>query len=312
MLASAGTDAEHLPTHYSRTVKKLATITQFEIFTATVDCGSLVKAARQLNLTPSAVSKQLSALENELGVMLLERRPWSLQITEPGHLFYQRCRQILAQVHDAKREVQDKRDDVSGQITLTVATPLVKSQLPQLLTQFNRLYPDIHFNLHVNDETEDLVTGRMDFAFRIGKKLADNRLHAIPLADTRPTFCASPEYIQNFGMPTSLSDLRRHQIALISSINLSPILNRIYGDTKQIRRCHITNDVNMIFSMMQSGLCISAALDIMIKTELEIGKLVNVFPDKLFPTKKLYLIYAKQGKLPKKIKLFKDYIKQQW
>jgi LysR family transcriptional regulator, regulator for bpeEF and oprC len=291
----------------------MPTFIQYAAFVATVEQRSLAKAAKQLNLSPSAVSKQLSALENELGVTFLERTSRTVQITEAGRTFYARCKAILIAIRDAEEEAAATRDGMNGIIRLTVGTPFTRSALMSTLAEFSRANPDIRLHVNVTDEVEDLVKGRLDFAFRLGH-LADNRLRAIPLFDVHPVFCAAPSYIKRFGKPERLADLRQHGVVLLSTLNLSAAMNRMFGQSDKgalnQKQHHFTNDVNAMYGMIAEGLCVGAMLDCSVRTEFESGKLIHLFPEKMFPGKRLSLVYAKQGSLPMKLSAFKDFVKQ--
>ncbi len=290
----------------------MSKLNEYESLIATVETGSLGRAAKQLNCSPSTISKQLSALETSLGVTLLERSNRTVEVTEAGRQFYTRCKEILAQIRDAESEVVTRRDRHEGKIALTITTPLARSPLMSLLAEFGGLHPNIRFDLQMTDELEDLVGGRLDFALRLGN-LADNRLHAVPLLDVRPVFCASPDYLQLNGEPQQLSDLREHRIGLLSTVNLANALQNLSnGKAKLPKSLDIydtTNDNNTLYAMVREGLCVGALLDINVQHELQSGELVQLFPGKRFPGKRLYLVYAKQGVLPAKLKLFKDFIK---
>lgn len=289
----------------------MSSISQYKAFVATVENRSLTRAAKSLNLSPSAVSKQISVLEASVGVALLERTNRLIKVTESGSVFYRRCKDILADIRLAEEEVQTHRDKISGKIKLTVSTSLANTKFIDLLTDFSQQHPDIRFDLNMTDEIEDLVTEQIDFAFRLGK-LADNRLRAIPLFEVRPVFCASPDYIKRFGMPNQLADLAQHHITLLSTLNLSIVLNAMFNKkTTQIgmKDYHSTNDVNTIFQMVKKGLSIGALLNVSVEDELNQKKLIDLFPEKTLPGKRLYLVHAKQGALPKKLQLFKEYSK---
>lgn len=289
----------------------MSSIAQYEALVATVETGSLAKAAQALNLTPSAVSKQLTALEQELGVVLLERRSRTLTLTESGEVFYRRCLEILAKIDSAEREAQATRDELSGDIRITMSPSLIHSPLPALLQSFSELYPEVRFQLRVNDAIEDLVTGRIDFALRIGK-LADNRLVAIPLVELKPVFCASPSYIRRQGQPRTFEDLHQHHVMLPSMLNLSVLNRSLFGRGKALENVHTADDINMVLACTLSGLNISVLLEAMVSREVESGNLVRLFPDESISGKKLYLVHAKQGVLPKRLRLFKQFIKAEW
>lgn len=290
----------------------MSKVNQYEALVATVESGTLAKAAQTLNCSPSAISKQLTALENELGVTLLERSSRKVEVTDTGHQFYKRCKEILANIRQAEEEALTHRDEEAGKIVLSLTTVLTRSPLMAAIAEFSVRYPNIRFDLNMNDSFEDLVTERIDFAFRLGK-LADNRLRAIPLFDTKPIFCASPAYIERHGKPAKLVDLQSHQVGILSTLNLGSLLGKMsegkISSPLPLDDYHMSNDINTLYTMIKNGICVGGLLDINVAEDLASGELIQLFPQKQFPGKKLYLVYAKQGVLPKKLRLFKEFIK---
>lgn len=286
-------------------------LVQYEALVASVETGSLAKAARLMNCSPSAISKQLTALETHLGVVLLERGNRSLQLTEAGQSFYLRCKVILGSIRKAEEEVRSHGDDVAGKIALTASATLTRSPLTSLLKSFSELYPKVRFDLRMTDEIDDLLNGRIDFALRLGK-LADNRLRAVPLLEVRPVFCAAPSYLESFGKPRDLAQLREHRVGLLSTLNLAPATQKVTsGEIKELAPADhydSTNDFNTLYEMTSKGLCIAGLLDINVAADLKNGTLVQLFPGKSFPAKRLYLVYARHS-LPKKLRFFKDHLK---
>lgn len=291
----------------------MSKLNEYEAFVATVESGSLGKAARHLNCSPSTISKQLTGLESSLGVTLLDRTNRSVVVTGAGQQFYIRCKNILQQIRDAEEEALAHRNSEEGKIAITVTTPLTRSRLMPLLAEFGRAHPDIRFDLKMTDEVEDLVSSRIDFALRLGN-LPDNRLRAIPLINVSPVFCAAPKYLKKNGEPNTLAELRKHRVGLLSTLNINAALDKLSeGEAKLLHSldCYdTTNDNNTLYAMVKEGLCIGAFLDINVEQDFDDGSLVKLFPKKHFPGKRLYLVYAKQGILPTKLKLFKDFIQK--
>ena len=289
----------------------MPSLAQYDAFVAVAELRSLARAARQLGLSPSAISKQLSALERELKATLIERSHRSLQLTEVGQALHTRARSFLADIQAAESEVVRTRDALSGQIRLTVATPLARSVLIPALSQFAARYPDTRFDIAVTDRVEDLVAQRRDFGFRLGQ-LADTRLLAMPLLVAHPVFCAAPAYLANHGKPLRFSELRNHRLAVLTTLNLSAAVNRLFARKRRVAinldGLHTCDDVNTLHAMVNSGLCIGALLDCTIQRELASGNLVRLFPEHTFPGKRLYLVY-KRGTRAKRLLVFKEFMR---
>lgn len=291
----------------------MAKFTQYTTFVAVVETGSLSGAAKALNLTPSAVSKQLNALEAATKSQLLDRTNRNIGITEPGKQFYERCRQILADVTQAEDELISEQESLAGNITITLSKALVRSEIFDQLSTFSRENPKIRFNISFSEDFEDMHEKRIDFAFRMGNLENYGTLYAIPLYETRLLFCASPQYLEKNGTPESFKDLSRHHFMIADYYGLPQDL-RQYFKQHHINvhkdRHHITADIDAIYQSTLAGMCIGPILDIAARKDLEAGKLINLFPAEIMPSKKLYLVYKKSGRVSRKHQMFRDFIKE--
>ena len=185
------------------------TIAGMRLFTEVVEGGSFSAAARQLGMAPSSVARGIGALEDELGVRLLNRTTRKLSLTEAGRLFHERARRILVEVDDARLSVTQLEAAPRGTLRLSVPVVFgrlhVAPALPEVLAQ----YPEVRIELGMTDALVDLVEEGIDVAVRIGE-LRDSSLIARRLAPTRRVLCASPAYFARRGVPQGPDDLRGH------------------------------------------------------------------------------------------------------
>ena len=178
----------------------MSMITRLRYLCTVVETGSISKASRVLDLQPSSISRQLTALENELGVRLLNRTTRNIGLTEAGHTYYHYAQRIIADLDEAARVVNDLQDKPQGRLRLSMTVGFGELCVLPLLPAFLKQYPDIKVDLELTARVVDLVEDNVDIAIRTGH-LADSNLVAVKLADNDFILCASPGYLQQRGTP---------------------------------------------------------------------------------------------------------------
>ncbi|MEY5098474.1 MAG: hypothetical protein RJA36_1193 [Pseudomonadota bacterium] len=188
-----------------------------ETFVRVVDSGSFSAVAREERTTQSAISKQVQALEAQIGARLLVRSTRSNSLTEAGQLFYERCLQVLDTLEEARIEVQRAEHEISG--VLRVAAPVAFGRLHIVprLPQFYARHPRIRINLQLDDGFVDLVAAGIDVAFRVGE-LKDSRLVARRIGTAHRAMLASPDYLARHGEPLHPDELRRHNCLIYTGL----------------------------------------------------------------------------------------------
>jgi len=291
----------------------MPSLSEYLTFTTIVEAKSFTGAANRLHRSVSSVSKQLSKLEDSLGVCLIDRSTQSLAVTRIGEGFYIRCKEILAAVDLAEQHVKDEWTSPSGKITLSFPEVLLRTPLMELLKSFNEQYPAITFDLKVSNTIDDIIESRIDFAFRMGK-LNDSRLTAIALNKAKPMFCASPDYLSRHGRPKSLDALfSGHRLILPSYINLSEQLRVLFSSTDKLPisldNAHTSNNESVLYDAVTRGMGVAIMLDMTISEDINKGRLVELFPEKPLPESKMFLVYHNSHQLPEKRRVFKAFIK---
>lgn len=192
-----------------------------ETFCRVVESGSFSAVAREEMTTQSAISKQVQALENQLGARLLVRSTRSHSLTEAGQLYYERCRQVLDMLEEARIEVRRAEHDISGLLRVSAPAAFGRQHIVPRLQGFYDRYPNIRIDLVLDDSFVDLVAAGVDVAFRVGE-LKDSRLVARRIGTAHRAALAAPAYLARHGEPQHPSELQGHQCVLytgLSSIN---------------------------------------------------------------------------------------------
>jgi DNA-binding transcriptional LysR family regulator len=187
---------------------------KLKVFHAAAEAGSFTHAGEQLGLSQSAVSRQVSALEQELSVPLFHRHARGLILTEQGDLLFRTAHEVLMKLEAARAQLTDSREKPNGELRVTTPVGFGVNWLVPRLGEFLDLYPDIRVSLIMSDEELDLAMRQADVAIRlrqpvqpdlIQRKLFSVHFHAF----------ASPEYLKRFGTPRSPEDLDNHRLMVL-------------------------------------------------------------------------------------------------
>lgn len=183
-------------------------------FVRVVEARSFVAAAQTLGMSPSAISKAVSRLEERLGARLLNRTTRSLSLTDLGTSYYDRCRDALGQLDHAESEVAESRGVPRGRLRIDVPIALGRRLIVPALPRFIEQHPELTVQMSMNDRVVDLVQEGIDAALRVGS-LSDSSLIARRVGSFRGVTCASPEFIQRIGAPQTPQQLQgEHCIAM--------------------------------------------------------------------------------------------------
>lgn len=282
-------------------------------FVRVVEAHSFAAAARQLELSASGVSRAVSRLEASLGVRLLARTTRSLNITEEGRAFYERCRRILADLAEATETVGEAREHPRGRLRIAAAMSVGRALVLPHLPEFHERYPDIRLEMVLGDRTLDMVEEGIDCALRVGE-LADSSMVARRIGQFRTLTCASPGYLKKHGRPDTLDDLGRHHCigyvkpvrGVISwdfqtpkgrtSIDVAPML--ALNDAESVIQAGVLG-----LGIIQTGYAVAA-------TYLKHGKLVPVLEDFETSGPEMWMVYPQRRHLSSRVQVFIDWISE--
>lgn len=191
------------------------TLNGFAVFTKVVEAGGFSAAARELDMSKSAVSKQIAKLEDHLGVRLLNRTTRKLSPTEVGTTLYERARRIVQDVEETEQAVGALHTEPRGTLRLNVPMSFGISHVAPALPDFLARYPDINIDMVMNDRVVDLLDEGFDVAIRIAR-MPDSSLIARKLSPLRLALCASPGYWKEHGIPTCPSQMKDHNCLIYS------------------------------------------------------------------------------------------------
>lgn len=181
------------------------------LLAAVVDAGSLSQAAKDTGIPKSTISRRLKALEEELGVRLLQRTSRQLGLTQAGALLVERARGIQSVVDELRDDIRAQNRAPSGPLRVAMSVSFAERVVAPILVEFMRAYPKVQLELVLDAARNDLIQERIDVAIRIGAPEPSSSLVARRLATTRARLCAAPSYLEARGRPEELAELRDHE-----------------------------------------------------------------------------------------------------
>ncbi|MEQ9489178.1 MAG: LysR family transcriptional regulator [Alphaproteobacteria bacterium] len=282
------------------------------VFARVVDDGGFSAAARQLNLSPSAVSKQITRLEDRLGVRLLTRTTRRLSVTEEGDAYYHRVKRILADIDEAEQAVSASKAVPRGNLRLTVSNAYGQERLIPILPKFLAQYPEITVEVIMTDAVVDLVEQGVDLAIRQGR-LANSAMVARKLCDARRLVVGTPSYFEKFGIPREPADLAKHNCLAFAG---NPGLNdwRFVmpdGREQTIRTSgnFLANNGQAVYKMTLAGLGLARLSDFLVTNDVAEGRLVPVLTDYLDEEiTPIHVVYPDPRHLSPKVRVLIDFL----
>jgi DNA-binding transcriptional LysR family regulator len=290
---------------------------KLRIFHAAADAGSFTHAGDQLRMSQSAVSRQVAALEKDLGVALFHRHARGLVLTEQGELLFRTATEILSKLSTAETLLTDATTKPAGELRVTAPTGLGTIWVTQRLREFLDLYPEIRVELILTDEQLDISMRAADVAIWTSEPQHSDIIRR-PLFSMQVHAYASPQYIKRSGTPQTLDDLEKHRIVSYSGTPQSYLsairwLETAGRDGKSARTpAFAANSVIAMKYALRAGLGVGMLPDYMTSEESE---LVPVLRDVTLPTMQIYFCYPEELKTAKKVQVFRDFMvakSRQW
>ncbi|BEM33582.1 LysR family transcriptional regulator [Serratia marcescens] len=249
-------------------------------FVAVAEGGSFAAAAEKLHLTRSAVSKIVSRLEARLGVMLFMRTTRSLSLTDEGALYYEHCRQALANIQAAEHQLDSGKMQVSGRLRVSVPVLFGHLCIAPLLTALANEHPLLALEISFSDRRIDLVDEGFDLAVRIGELADSGSLIARRLGEHGMLLCASPDYLWRSGEPSTLDALSRHQA--VGYLHAGTVLSwQLRGENGELQSFRppakmMMDDMQGIVDAVSAGAGIAWLPEWLVRDRLVAGTLVEI------------------------------------
>lgn len=274
------------------------------------EARSFTAAAGQLGISQSGLSRAISRLESELGVRLLQRTTRAVSLTPDGRQFVEHCTPLLCGLEDAERRLGDRPCTPSGVLKLTAPSMFGRKVLVPLTGQLMARYPQLQFELVLNDRLVDLVEEGFDAALRTGP-ISDVRMVARPLRPLRWVTVASPGYIARHGAPESVDALQDHTCLAVRNLRSGRLVDWQFRDGDGLR--DVTAPARMVFDSGDplvegalAGVGIVQVMDFAVADALADGLLVRVLEPFEGRTRALSLVYPPSRQASPKLKVLAD------
>ena len=280
----------------------------------------MTAAALQCEMSTTMVGNHLKALEQRLGVRLLNRTTRRQRLTEFGTAYYQRCLEVLGLVADSERLAEQALDEPSGTLRITAPLTFGTERLAPALSEFSLHNPRVKLDVVLTNRRPDLLDNGFDVAFRLGA-LEPSSLIARPLIDYTLTMCAAPQYLARRGVPEHPADLQHHDCLSFAypagddwqSVEKQWRLSGPEGDVAvAVSGPMLINSSAAMHQAARTGMGIVMMPDALVEQDLKDGNLQALMPDYQPLSRPMHLVYAQDRYRLPKLRRFVDFAMQLW
>lgn len=284
---------------------------KLRIFHAVADAGSFTHAGEALHLSQSAVSRQISSLEDSIGSRLFHRHARGLIPTEQGELLYRTVHDVFAKLTMVEARLTDSQERPQGPLKIATTVGLGSLWLTPRIAEFIDMYPDIEVTLITTDEELDVSMREADCAIRLTPPTQADLIQR-RLTRVHTHVFASPEYLQSRGMPEKVRDLANHDLIVygedvaMPAPNLNWLLNAVRDATNEEPHKVLTlNNLYGMFRAVEAGIGVAGLPDFLAR---EAKNLVRVLPELEGPGNDAYFVYPEEMRSSQRIAVFRDFL----
>ncbi|WP_417222857.1 LysR family transcriptional regulator [Amphritea sp.] len=285
------------------------------VFVRVVDLKSFSLAAAELGISSSSVSKQIAHLEQHVGARLLQRTTRRLNVTEVGAAYHEKCQLILAEVSEAENLVSQLQGKPRGVLKINCNMTFGQLLLAKAIPEFMQLYPDIQFEVALDDGDVELLREGFDLALRItNPKLPDSSLIAREIASIPLFLCASPGYLAEHGHPQTPEDLKQHNclvFMLATNTNMWTLTDASGSQVVQVSGDLKANNSLLVLQSVLADRGVANLASFVIERYVAEGKVELLLPDYQAERLSLYAVYPERQYMAPKVSLFIEFF-QQW
>lgn len=285
-----------------------------QVFVRVAELGSFTRTADSLGLPKASVSTLIRQLESHMGVRLLHRTTRSVRLTQDGQLFFERCQDVLDDVEELEAMFQ-RGASIGGRLRVDMPTAIARNVMIPHLPDFLATHPGIEIELGSTDRRVDLIAEGYDCVVRVGT-LADSGLIARPLGSLSIVNCASPAYLQRYGVPNTLADLAEHQIVHYASPlgSHAPAWECLDGERYRqvkIKAALIVNNTDAYSAACLAGLGMIQVPYVGARQYLDSGALMEVLPQHRASPMPVAMVYPHRRHLSRRLQVFMDWVTAQ-
>ena len=283
---------------------------KLKIFHAVAEAGSFTSATVNLNLSQSAISRQIQSLERDLKTKLFERHARGLTLTENGEYLFKTAREVISKLKEVETTLGDRKDKPSGKLTVTTFVSFGTTWLTPRIQEFMQLNPEIEVELIFDDKELDLSTRQADIGIWARRPKQLNYIQK-KLIDINYHIYGSPKYLEKNGYPKTINDLNKHKFISFGKGAPSPVFNPEWAlklgmkDNKKRKSCMKVNSVYGLLLAVQSGVGLAALPDYLTVKQPNI---VKVLPKVEGPITEAHFVYPESLRNVARVQAFRNFL----
>jgi len=283
---------------------------KLKIFHAVAEAGNFTKATYILNLSQSAISRQIQSLEQELKTQLFERHARGLSLTENGEYLFKTAREVISKLKDVESTLMDRKDKPSGKLTVTTVVSFGTTWLTPRIQEFMKLNPEMEIELIFDDKELDLSTRQADIGIWMRRPKQLNYIQK-KLIDINYHIYGSAKYLEKYGHPKNLSDLNKHKFISYGRGAPSPVFNPDWAlrlgtkDNKKRKSIMKVNSVYGLLLAVQSGVGLAALPDYITTS---VSNIIRVLPQANGPKTEAHFVFPQSLRNVARVIAFRNFL----
>lgn len=281
-------------------------LNEIRVFVKVVETGSFAGAARSLALPSTTVSRRVQRLEKSLGMTLLRRSTRKLTLTEQGERYFNQCQKHISGLDDANIFAAQLQQQPRGTLKISAPLDFVVRYAQSWINEFLTAYPDVNIELDATDGYKDILEEKIDICFRSGE-IKGNDLIARRIMSTQTIYCASPDYLERYGIPENPDELSLHTCVSWGQDNWLFQNERQKWDIL-VKGRYKTNSIHLAIRAAEAGLGIIKTPVSIAEPFLNKGSLQRILQRYEMPPGQMYIVYKANKYLPKAMRLFIDHV----
>jgi DNA-binding transcriptional LysR family regulator len=283
---------------------------KLKIFYAVAEAGSFTRATINLNLSQSAISRQIQSLEEDLKVQLFERHARGLTLTENGEYVFKTAREVISKLKDVETSLSDQKNKPTGKLTITTVRSFGTHWLTPRIQEFMQLNPNIEVELIFDDEELDLSTRQADIGIFMRRPKQLNYIQR-KLVDINYYIYGSTKYLEKYGIPKTINDLNKHRFISFGKGAPSPVFNPDWAlklgvkDNKKRKPIMKVNSVMGLLLAVESGVGLAALPEYLVSNSTNV---IKALPNSAGPITEAHFVYPQSLKNVARVQAFRNFL----
>jgi DNA-binding transcriptional LysR family regulator len=285
-------------------------LNDLSLFIRVVETGSFTAAADSLNVQKSTISRRIAQLEDTLGIRLIQRTTRKLKLTPEGEELFNRAQPLVDDLEAVQDDISASKTELRGRLRLTMPTEIGVFMMNEVITSFMQTYPKLEVDVELSTRTVDLIEEGVDLALRLGP-LPNSSLIARHIAGLHRGLFATPEYLEQHGMPKTPDDLAHHQcISLLKPFDHLRFTNWNDNEPVTMGGRLRTNSMSFVREMILQGMGIGRLPEVFCGELVKTGRIVRVLDEFTLDPLEINALYASRRNLNPRVRAFLDHMSE--